>query len=446
MMKVINYLKSYLFSGSERSVKAKKNILQMLIYKGGNIVIGLLLVPMTINYVNSENYGIWLTLSSMVAWMSFFNIGLNSGLKNRLAEALANNDYVLGKKYVSTTYAMLTLIFVPLMLILLFVAPYINWASVLNISQSYGESLLAAICILIVYFCLNFILSTINVVIMAEQRPADASMRDFVQQLTSLLFIWVLTLTTEGSLLKLCMALCISPLIIVTIFNFTLFRGRYKKVAPSFKTIDFKLAPDLLGLSVKFFIIQIAAIVQYQMINFLIMRYYGASEVTSYNIAFKYFSVVTMLWGIVTTPIWAATTDAFSRGDITWIRNAQKKYVKIFLVFLLIGILMLFISPVVYHLWIGDSVDIPFVLSSFVLLYNYAMMFGTIFVSIVNGSGKLNIQVYASIISPIVFLATFFLCHYLGIGIISVLIAAIVSNFNGLVLAPIQCRSMLSNK
>ena len=61
-------------SGSERSAKAKKNIIEMLFLKGGNILIGLLMVPMTINYVDSENYGIWLTLSSMVAWMSFFNI------------------------------------------------------------------------------------------------------------------------------------------------------------------------------------------------------------------------------------------------------------------------------------------------------------------------------------------------------------------------------------
>lgn len=84
-------------SGSERSAKAKKNILEMLFLKGGNILIGLLMVPMTINYVDSENYGIWLTLSSMVAWMSFFNIGLNNGLKNKLCEALAVEDFKLGE-------------------------------------------------------------------------------------------------------------------------------------------------------------------------------------------------------------------------------------------------------------------------------------------------------------------------------------------------------------
>lgn len=190
----------------------------MFVYKGISILAGLLLVPMTINYVDSENYGIWLTLSSMIAWMSFFDIGINHGLKNKLTEALAHKDFELGKKYVSTTYAILSLIFIPLMAILLLVVPFIPWENLLNISPKYGNSIVVAICILTVYFCLNFVLSTINVVMMADQQPADASLRSLIQQLVSLAIIYVLTLTTEGNLINLCLALCASPLIVVLFF------------------------------------------------------------------------------------------------------------------------------------------------------------------------------------------------------------------------------------
>ena len=48
----------------------------------------------------------------------------------------------------------------------------------------------------------------------------------------------------------------------------------------------------------KFFIIQIASIIQFQMSNFLILKYIGAVEVTEYNIAYKYMSVIMMIWGI----------------------------------------------------------------------------------------------------------------------------------------------------
>ena len=446
-MNILNKLKNMIVLGSKRSVKAKKNILGMLFFKGGHILISLLIVPMTIHYVDSENYGIWLTLSSMVAWMSFFNVGLNNGLKNKLAEALAKDDLDLGRKYVSTTYALLCLIFIPLMLILLCIVPYVNWYSILNITESQGLNLLTSICVLIVYFCLNFILSTINIVLQADQNPAGASGRDFLQQLLSLIIVWVLTLTTQGNLLKLCIALCAAPLIVSGFFNITLFRGRYKSISPTVASIDFKIAPSLLNLGVKFFIIQIASIIQFQMANFLILRYIGPVEVTEYNIAYKYMSIIMMIWSIMTTPVWAAVTDAVTNDDYQWIINMQKRYQKLLLLFTAVGIIMVLISPSVYKIWIGSDVSIQPTLTLFVFLYIWVMMFGNVYVSILNGAGKLNLQMYACLVSPLVFLGVFFFCNvFWELGVISVLIASILSNFNGFLLAPIQCRRFLKSK
>ena len=440
----IEKLKSYINGGSERTVKAKKNVLYMVVYKGVSILAGLLLVPMTINYVDSENYGIWLTLSSMIAWMSFFDIGINNGLKNKLTEALARKDYMLGQKYVSTTYAILALIFIPLMLIFLFVVPFIPWESLLNISPKYGSSLVVAICILVVYFCLNFILSTINVVMMADQQPADASLRSLVQQLVSLAIIYVLTITTTGSLINLCLALCASPLLVVLFFNFSLFRGKYARLAPSLKQVDFHVAPDLMKLGIQFFIIQVAGVIQWQMANFLIIRYFGAVSVTEYNIAYKYFSILTMAWGILNTPVWAAVTDAIIKGDFGWIRNAINNFLKLFVLFTLAGILMLIVSPWVYDFWVGDKVAISFTLSAALLLYNVLNMFSGIFIAVVNGSGQLKIQMYACLFSPILYLVCFFLfTKVFDCGILSVIMAAIIANYNGLILAPMQCKIIL---
>lgn len=451
MKKNVNYIRSFskkfLSSDSERTANAKKNILLMLFYKGGNILIGLLLVPMTINYVDSENYGIWLTLSSMVAWMNFFDIGLNNGLRNKLTEALAIKDFALGKKYVSTTYAMLSLIFIPLMIILVIATPFIHWSTLLNLPLRYEDSLVLALVILVVYFCLNTIFSTINIVMMADQQPADASLRTFIQQAAALLVIFLLTKTTAGNLINLCLALCICPLVIVVIFNFTLFKGKYSKVSPNLSSVDFKVAPDLLKLGVQFFVIQIAGVIQYQMTNFLIMRYFGANSVTQYNIAYKYFSVITMIWGILTTPIWSAVTDAYAKRDYEWICITIIKFFKIFLLFSFFGMIMLSISPLVYKIWIGDKVDIAFMLSAAILLYSLATMFSNIFVFVLNGIGKLKVQTYACLFSPIVYLAVFFLCtEEFKLGIYSVIIAAILANFNGLIFAPIQCYNFLQKK
>ena len=75
------------------------------------------------------------------------------------------------------------------------------------------------------------------------------------------------------------------------------------------------------------------------------------------------------------------------------------------------------------------------------------MMFGNVYVSILNGAGKLNVQMYACLISPFIFIGVFFFCNnILQLGVISVLIASILSNFNGFLLAPIQCHKFLRGK
>ena len=89
---IIAFFEKFLNKGQERSIKAKKNIISSLLIKGGSIGVSLLLVPLTINYVNADRYGIWLTISSIVAWFSFFDVGLTQGLRNKFAEAKASGD------------------------------------------------------------------------------------------------------------------------------------------------------------------------------------------------------------------------------------------------------------------------------------------------------------------------------------------------------------------
>ena len=102
---------SNFFKGHERTVRAKKNIIASVFIKGVSIIIGFLMIRVTLNYLDQTKYGIWLTLTSFMAWFAFFEIGLGKGLQNKLAEALALKDTILARKYVSTTYALIGIVF-----------------------------------------------------------------------------------------------------------------------------------------------------------------------------------------------------------------------------------------------------------------------------------------------------------------------------------------------
>lgn len=446
IMKIINNTKSFFSNGNARTIAMKRNVLYMLLIKGCSIFLGLFTVPLTLGYVNKETYGLWLTISSMIAWMSYFDIGLNNGLKNNLAAAFAKNDYDLGKRLVSTTYALLILIFIPIMIILLLVVQFIDLESILNISSGSVQGLRLTVCISISYFCIQFILSTLNVVLLADQRPADSSFRILCTQFFSIIIIYLLTLTTKGNLVYLCLASTFAPLLILFLFNIVLFSKRYKKISPNVKYVNFSFVPSLMNLGVKFFIIQIAVLVQFQLTNFLIMRYYGPSDVTEYNVAQKFFSILFMVWSITVSPLWVATTDAYVRKDFIWIRNALKKYIRLIFVFIFVGVIMFYISPLFFKLWLHDTVIISKGLSFWLLVYYFVQIFASVFVNVLNGCGVLKTQTITSMISPFVFLIAFFLLKGYGIGFYSVLIASIIANFNGIIIAPIQCLQLFWKK
>lgn len=446
-IKIINKIK-HLKNSNDRSSKAKWNTLLLGVVKSLTIPISFLLVPLTIDYVNKEIYGVWLTLSSVVAWMSFFDIGLNNGLRNKLGESLANNDIILSKKLVSTTYAILSIFSIIIFFIISFLNFFIDWGNILNISDNLNHSLSLVILILVGYFCIRFVLSTVLIILVAKQEPGKSAYEPFIEQLLVLLTIYLLTIYTEGSLLYLSLSLCVTPVLVLIFFNFLFFRTSLNNIKPSIKYIDFSLTKSLMGVGIKFFIIQLAGIIQFQTANFIILRNYGASDVTVYNIAYKYFSILTLAMSIFISPLWSAVTDAYTRNDFAWIKRAEKKYRNFSFLIIFAGMMMLVFSNLAYDLWLGkNKIDIPFKVSLYLFLFNALLIFGSVYCNILNGLSLLEVQFKASVLSPILFIILSYLfINYFKWGIESVIIASIISNFNGFILAPIQYFGFINKK
>ena len=436
----LTYFKKQINKGQERSIKAKKNILGSLLIKGLSIAISFVMVPLTINYVNSSNYGVWLAVSSIVGWFSFFDIGLTQGLRNKFAEARARGDDERAQVYVSTTYATLGIVFATVWIIYLAISQFLDWSAILKVSPEMRPEVTMLALIVFTYFCLQFVLRIITTIVIADQQPAKSSLIDLLGQIATLIFISILVITTEGSLIYLGLALCVSPLLVLLGANVFLFKGVYAKYKPSFSKIDFSNYKSLFNLGLTFFIIQIAGIIQYQTANIIIARNFGTLEVTSYNIVYKYFQMINMVFTIFLTPFWSASTEAFAKGDYQWINNGIKKYNLLNILVFGISILMLLFSNTFYDLWLGEgTVEIDFRLSFWGFVFFNIAMFGGKYMSFLNGISALRIQFWSSMASPLVYIGiVYILISYFEMGVYAIFIAAVAANYNAFILAPLQ--------
>ena len=417
-------------SDDRRSQLVKLNILIGAGIRGLSILASLMLVPLTINYISSELYGIWLTLSSVIQWISFFDIGFGNGLRNRLGESIAIGDYHKGRRYVSTTYALLAIIFSLLAVVSYFMASYINWSSFLNVSRQYNDTLVIVAQILLITFSVQMVLKLIQNVIQAYQLNALAALLDALGNIIALVFIYILTITMAPELPMIAIAFGLSPIFILLLASLIFYSTKFRKVAPNFKYIKLGYAKDIFSLGGEFFIVQIAALVLYQMINILISRMCGPDEVTNYNVVYKYFTVLTMVVNIVLAPIWSAFTDAYVKNDVKWMSNIYNKLIKLFTLSVIVALILVVISPIVYDLWVGDSINVSYTTTSLVGLYVVVGVWGNIHSTILNGMGKIRFQVLYSVVIMILFIPlAMVLGHYLKLP--GILLAMILVNVPG---------------
>ena len=444
ILNLIDKISKRLNKGQKRSVKAKKNILASFFIKGTSILIGFYMVPLTIGYVDKEQYGVWLTLSSVVGWFSFFDIGLGNGLRNKLAVALANNEIEKAKSYVSSTYAILGMIIMGILVLFFVIQPYLDWQAILNTTEVSGSELRLVAIATFSFFCINFILKLIYSIFLAYQRPAYQGFFNLLSNVLSLLIVFTLTKTTEGSLFYLALALGVSPVVILLLVSLFMFFGGYRSISPSINYVKKEQFKELWGLGGKFFIVQISAIIIFSTDNVIITQLLGPSEVPAYAIAHKYFGLISAVFAIISSPFWSAYTEAYSKNDIQWIMSTNKKLIKVWMGLFAFSIVMLLGSTYFYHFWV-PGIEVPFLLSVIMCVYVNILAWGNIFVVFINGVGKIKLQLIVGIISMLVNVPlSYYFAKTLGLGSAGVILASIISVAYGPILAPIQFKKILN--
>lgn len=442
---MINRINRFLKTGSDRSLKAKKNIIGSIAIKGWSILIQLILVPLTMGYLSPEVYGIWLTVSSIMLWLNFFDIGFTLGLKNKLNEALAVGDIKKGRILVSTTYTMMLIIFIPIAILLEIIVPYINWSSFLNIADTYNHQLIDVMRILIICFCLQMIFNTITAVLAAYQRTALSNLFPVIGNTISVIIIFILTKTVPPSLVNLAQAISYLPVIVLFVSSIILFRGSLKDISPSLHLFKKEFIPHLFSLGFKFFIIQIQFVVLYQATNVLISNISSPEEVTAYNIAYKYLSVGAMIFTIILGPLWPAYTDAYAKKDFVWMKNIYTKMKRLYAILVFGIMIMIAISPYVYGIWIHSTSIVPWAMTISVGIYVLIHSWDSLQITLINGIGAVKLQTYVTLIGLILHIPLSLLIGKF-IGGIGVICSMTIINFIYSVIFTIQTFKLISNK
>lgn len=443
---MIKNILAFFREGNERSVKAKNHIFLSFIASTLAIAISFVYVPLLLEYLDAERYGIWLTMTSIVGWFTFLDGGLAKGLKNNLVIALAKSDTLLAKEYISTTYAILSSIFIGLLIILYIINPFLDWKSILNVDMIPEKELSIFALVVFTFFFLKFIFQIIEVVSDAKQEPGINKFFTPIIGVICLLSLIFIIDSFEQNLIIPGFILSFTPVFVLVVASFILFNYRYKDLKPSYRLVKLKHVKALSVIGGKFFFIQISSIILFSISNFLIIRYLGPEDVAQYNIALKYFQAPIMVYGIAMTPMWAATTDAYAKKDIQWLKKTLRKLNYLSLIFL-IGILIMYLSVEwFYTIWLNDIIIIPEILNFIMMLYAMTTVVLSPYSQFINGFGKLVLSIRITFFKIILFIPVAILFMQSQLGASGVMLTTVLFTILPSPFYIIQVNKIINNK
>jgi O-antigen/teichoic acid export membrane protein len=432
---------------SDRSKKTNFNTLLSLFFRGASILLSFILIPLTIKYINPDVYGVWLTLSSLVGWIAIFDIGIANGLKNKLSESLAAEKYFNARILVSTSYLIITLISLFLIFVYLIVNHFVNWQYVFNSPFIPENKLQNVVGIVSIFFLLKFVADIINVVSAAFQMVALSSFLLFLSNLGLTISVWILSKTTESDMLLLAILLSSIPFFISSIASVFLYNTNFKIVKPSLRYINLKESKGIFSLGWQFFILQIIVVVIFQTDNILISHFFDPKEVTNFNVAYKYYSVLAVVFSIILAPYWTSFNEAYFKKEFNWIKDSIKKLIKYFFVSIIVSILMIIISSKFFNFWVGEEIKISLGLSISLSLYVAVMNWNSIFSNFINGVGKIRLQMtFAPLVGVFNITLSIFFIKVLHLDISAIPLANALSLCLGAFIGFIQYQKIINNE
>ena len=309
----------------QRTSLLRKNILGSFLIKGWSAVVVLLMVPVTLKCLGEYKNGVWLTISSILMWIDYMDIGLGNGLRNKLAAHLAHGETERAHSLVSSTFAMLTYIMIPILAILLILVALLDTYGFLNVSPGKVPDLDAVLMVTISFVCSTFIFKLIGNFYMGLQLPAVSNLLVAIGQTLALAGCYLVYLSGSHSLMHIALVNTAAPFLTYVLAYPVTFYYKYPQLRPQYKLVNLSEAKSVMTMGVKFFVMQISSVVLFLTSNILISKLFSPAMVTPYQIAYRYFSLMLVAFTVICMPFWSATTDAYERCDMAWIRSANKK-------------------------------------------------------------------------------------------------------------------------
>ncbi len=405
---------------NERSRNMALTAITAMLAKAVAMVTPLITVRITLSYLGEETYGLWSTVTTFFALFAYADLGLGSGLQTELSHASALKDKQNCRKLVSTTYAILSIIALILIIIFIICYPIIDWNGIVNAQTPEAKELAGKVVIaILVPKVINIPMALIQRTQNAMQEGYRTNLWQLSGNILSLIFVVTISICDGGKIFM--MGASSSIVVIVATLNMLFYFGKQRpELKPSFRLFDWEMGKKLLTTGIAFFVLSIFTSISLSIDNWIVAQTSSLSDVTPYSIMLKLANMVNVVSMMLSTPLWAANGEALERGEISWVRKKTYEVAKLSAI-LSIAFSLFMIIACKPALWIltDNEVKADFGILVGMCLLNILISVTNPYFMILNSARVIKFQIVNYIVYAIISLPMkFYLGNIYGVKVI----------------------------
>ena len=321
-------------------------------------------IPLVLPYLGAERFGVWMSVSSLAAILSFMDLGIGNGLVNLVANAkISHNQPVRLKQIIFRGLWLLVSIGAGIglamtgLLQVLPITAVIKVSSVALATETRQTALTFA-----AIFAVSIPLFGLQRIFFGLQQSWLVHLTKIIGYMASPILAYILVKQQASIPALLSATYGVQTLSALFLLPFLLYKLRTDKTLPQKKSTT-PIKQDLralLGVGSVFFFLQIGGIVGWGSDALIAASVIGASAVAPLVIVQRLFQLVTVPLIIINGPLWAAYADARARNDTAFIRKTLRRSLKVTIVFATIASLTIVgISGWLTSTWIGTANNLP---------------------------------------------------------------------------------------
>src|SRR4051812_7340920 len=388
---------------SGRGGRAKLAISTSLVSRVIITAVSFVVLPITVRYLGNEGYGLMTTITAVVGWLQFTNLGIGLGLQNSLTDETARGNAKAQNQLVSTAVISLAGIGVLLLVLGLLVFPHIDWSRIFPpVTDRFRAEIPWTVLTVFIGFVSTIVLGFVGPIYAARQELHIGSIQSMVTSITTLLGTLIAVKYRWGLLgLTIC-TIGITAVMQWAFALWTLYGRGIVELRPHFRGVTRSAAALVYKTGISFLLLQLCNIAFFQIDAFLIAHFITIDQVTPYSVAQKVFLQTSGIFAIVTGSLWAAYGNAKAQGDYAWIRRTHGKMLRMFLLFfggLAVG--MALFGHQLLSWWVGPAAAPGTVLIIAVAAYFCAREWTSLHAMLLNGLNIIQPQVWNLVLTAV---------------------------------------------